>query len=409
MSDLQADQFVVPKYEPADEESNLLIQGLVEAAFRDCPPRPTSAPKLRLAMCDVLAAFQESKTGLLAWQTNQEQFVDAAYKRTCAENLRSRLLKEEWLEIAQRGKIGTCQLYRWTGKIALPEINFRKYGSGHLVRIRGAKTTSQGGKAKKGKQLNIKKFQPKIQEQIDKMQIINDMMAAYPLYDDEGTAWSSCYRGFNEGRLDKGGRIYGDWQNKKPHERLAMTVGGFPVVEVDIKGSFLFLGNHLSSRPIALGLDPYLNIPFVRDAETDDIRSQLRELAKIVVSAMWYAEKPLTRLPRGKEKNSFGSTISLRQQFNLENELCSDRIIKEVYATFPFLIEKELDGFDLMFKESEIILASMLDLWDHNVPTYPVHDCLICKEDDVELVKVTINKHMMIEVGATPILEVKRR
>jgi hypothetical protein len=408
MSNLQADQFVVAKYEPADEQSNLLIQGLVEAAFKDRPPRPTSEKKLRLAMGDFLAALQKSKTGLLAWQTKEEQFVDAAYKRTCAENLREQLIEIGWLEIAQKGKRGTCKLYRWTDKIALPDIKLRKYGSGDLVRVRGSRTTGPNGKPKKGKRLRIKDFQPAIQEQIDQMKVVNDMMAEHPLSDNDGTAWSSCHRGFNEGRLDKGGRIYGDWQNKKSHERLAMTVDGCPVVEVDIKGSFLFLGNRLSSHPSDLGLDPYLNIPFVRNAKRDEVRSSLRELAKIVVSSMWYAEKSLTRLPKGREKNGYGSTISLRQQFNLDNELRSDRIIKEIYDTFPFLVERELNGFDLMYRESQVILASMLDLAEKGIPTYPVHDCLICKETDQEAVKKAIKRQMMLQVGASPILEVKR-
>jgi hypothetical protein len=277
-----------------------------------------------------------------------------------------------------------------------------------VVRVRGAKTTGPNGKPKKGKRLKIKSFQPAIQEQIDKMMVINKMMAEHPLSDNDGTTWTSCHRGFNEGRLDKGGRIYGDWQNKKSHERLAMTVGGCAVVEVDIKGSFLFLGNHLSNHLIDLGLDPYLNIPFVRDAETDDGRSSLRKLAKIIVSSMWYAEKPLTKLPKGREKNAYGSTISLRQQFNLDKELSSGRIIKEIYETFPFLVQRDVNGFDLMYRESQVILASMLDLAEKAIPTYPVHDCLICRETDQEAVKAAINRQMMLQVGASPILEIKK-
>lgn len=408
MSNLQADQFIISKYEPADEESKLLIHGLITTAFKDCPPRPTSGSKLQLAMCDLLAAHQKSKSGLLAWQLDKEIFSEGAYGRNIATKLRDRLIEIGWLEIAKRGARGTCQLYRWTGKTNLPEIKFRKYGSSDLVRVRAARTIGPNGKPKKGKRLKIKDFQPVIQEQIDKMKVINDLMAKYPLTDNDGTTWSSSYRGFNEGRLDKGGRIYGDWQNKKSHERQAMTVGGCPVVEVDIKGSFLFLGNSLYSQPIDLGLDPYLNIPFVRDAETPEARSSLRELAKIVVSSMWYAEKPLTRLPRGRAKNAYGSTISLRQQLNLDKELSSDRIIEEIYNTFPFLLEKELNGFDLMYRESEVILASMLDLADKAIPTYPVHDCLICREPDQEAVIASISKHMLLQVGVTPVLEIKK-
>lgn len=408
MSDLHADQFIVPKYEPADVATSTYIRELVQLLLKDCPPpRPSSLQKLHLAMCDVLATFQKSKTGLIAWPLHEEVFVQTKYGRTIANNLKRQLIKEGWLTVAQKGKRNLCQIYSWSKKIEVPKLNISRYGSSNLVKVRATHTKDVLGRRKNGKLLKNKDFQSKIQEEIEKIKSINDMMNEHPLQDNEGNTWSSCYRIFNEGRLDKGGRIYGGWQSAEPDVRQAMTVGGFPVVEIDIKGSFLFLGNSLSTHPIELGVDPYLNIPFVKNAATEEERSNLRKLAKIIVSSMWFSKKPLTKLPRGRKKNSDGSPISLRKQFSLPGEISSSNIINEIYDTFPFMLDKELTGFDLMYRESEIILASMLDLIEQDIPTYPVHDCLICREFDLQTVKAIINKHMMLQVGAHPILEVK--
>lgn len=60
-----------------------------------------------------------------------------------------------------------------------------------------------------------------------------------------------------------------------------------------------------------------------------------------------------------------------------------------------------------MYQESEIILASMLALWDRGIPAYPVHDCLLCRQQDQEEVVAAIQQKMTQQFGQSAVLEVE--
>ena len=64
---------------------------------------------------------------------------------------------------------------------------------------------------------------------------INRTYSKHPLSSPDGLSYSGVIRGFNNGRLDRGGRLYGDWQLFSESKRLQMTINEKPVVEIDIK------------------------------------------------------------------------------------------------------------------------------------------------------------------------------
>ncbi|MCE5974771.1 hypothetical protein LZA78_14875 [Sinirhodobacter sp. WL0062] len=251
MTELSADKFITPKFKPANDSSRLALELMVDQLF-ESTLRTTSRGKAIFALCDVIGAVKHSEKGHLAWQLTEDKFYDAPYGRAIAEKLRNKLLEIGWLKIVQRGRRGLCQVYRVTDELDHSSIELEKHGMSSLVDVRAPTKVSASGNKRKGKRLRHSLFEPQISDEIAKIQLINEMMAQHPLQGAEAKVWSSCYRSFNEGRLDKGGRIYGKWQLVKPEVRLAMTIDGEPVAEIDIKGSFLYLGNHLSKIPIKL-------------------------------------------------------------------------------------------------------------------------------------------------------------
>ena len=122
------------------------------------------------------------------------------------------------------------------------------------------------------------------------MERLNKAYSSHPLASPDGTAWGGAYRIFNEGRLDRGGRIYGDWQQLNEGERLKLTVDGEPLAEIDITACFLFILSARAGCPIS-DKDPYKAIPWVVDKPS-------RDLAKILVAAIISSDGPLTRFPR---------------------------------------------------------------------------------------------------------------
>lgn len=59
-----------------------------------------------------------------------------------------------------------------------------------------------------------------------------------------------------------------------------------------------------------------------------------------------------------------------------------------------------------MYQESDIVVWSMLSLISKDVPTYPVHDCLLCRLQDEEKVIATIQEQMTEKFGSYATLEV---
>jgi hypothetical protein len=95
------------------------------------------------------------------------------------------------------------------------------------------------------------------------------------------------------------------------------------------------------------------------------------------------------RYRKKKKETATGrkATISTREQFGLGKEVKASDYYNEVLATFPFIKTMHLRVFDLMYQESEIIGQTMLKLISqYDIPTFPVHDCLMCRVDDVHLV-----------------------
>ena len=62
---------------------------------------------------------------------------------------------------------------------------------------------------------------------------------------------------------------------------------------------------------------------------------------------------------------------------------------------------------NLMFIESEIIIGTMLQLMnDHNIPSLPVHDCIIVRESDQDLAMRILSEQFYEKTGLVPKLKV---
>ncbi|MDO6586121.1 hypothetical protein Q4543_11360 [Salipiger sp. 1_MG-2023] len=62
--------------------------------------------------------------------------------------------------------------------------------------------------------------------------------------------------------------------------------------------------------------------------------------------------------------------------------------------------------FELMNIESNIMTATMLHLALEDIPSYPVHDCLICKHSDSERVLEVLRDKLRQSLGAIPALDI---
>jgi hypothetical protein len=146
----------------------------------------------------------------------------------------------------------------------------------------------------------------------------------------EGETQCSLARLFNEGRLDCGGRLYGPWQSLKEAERLRLNIDGCPVCEIDLVGSFLFLGLTLSGAPM-MDEDPYARIAFVRNDPTK------RGLAKKLTLAVISVGEKLRKFPKG-----------VRKEFDLQHGDNLDQYQNDILEVYPILEHLGVHGLELM-------------------------------------------------------------
>ena len=87
-------------------------------------------------------------------------------------------------------------------------------------------------------------------------------------------------------------------------------------------------------------------------------------------------------------------------------------VSKKVIEHFPIMAEWPESGLNwsnLMFIESEVIISTMQELMlKHQVPSLPVHDCIIVRESDEELGMKVLSKQFRKIVGIEPRLKVKQ-
>ena len=71
--------------------------------------------------------------------------------------------------------------------------------------------------------------------------------------------------------------------------------------------------------------------------------------------------------------------------------------------------KQEVRWSNLMFIESEVIISTMQELMlKHQVPSLPVHDCIIVRKSDQELRMKVLSKQFRKIVGIEPRLKVKQ-
>ena len=188
-------------------------------------------------------------------------------------------------------------------------------------------------------------------------------------------------RVFNDTSLERGGRLYGSYSSLPKTMRPTATIDGEPIVQVDIKASYLSVRAGLSGYSFEEGTDPYQLILWVNP---DDERS--RDFAKRLVSALisFGGDKP--SFPQGWKKK-YNDIIRPKQT------------IKDfkgpIHEVFPFLLD-HMDGLEVMYRESEMMMAVLETCMEADLPAWPLHDCIFVRQSDttmaVEFIKNEFSK-----------------
>jgi hypothetical protein len=217
-----------------------------------------------------------------------------------------------------------------------------------------------------------------------------------------GAQHQGFYRVFNGGDhpafdWNMGGRLVSqgspNYQNIRREERPSLLIDGKPVVEIDISACHLTLIYGQSGAAFDPAHDPY-NVPGIP-----------RHVAKawlVITLGLNRFPKRWTKEQRGElEKKEPGIT----RQFPVSKVQAAMLAKHPVLDSWP---NNEERYFQLMFQESEIILATMLRLKrEHNVMSLPVHDSVLVPEDQHDLAWSVLVEEFQRLAGASPRLTTK--
>jgi hypothetical protein len=196
-----------------------------------------------------------------------------------------------------------------------------------------------------------------------------------------------------------------NYQQMSQDRRLELRLDGRPVAEIDISASYLtiFCAWHGQEVDAAKA---YSNL--IGPDELD------RAIVKTWVNSSFGNSGLLTRWSPGI-KRDFAKRYREKRWTIDTGKYPVSMVRKQTLARHPLLelwgqpIEgKPQDYGDLMCRESEIIVSTMLRLArDHGIPSMPVHDSLIVPLSEVETSKRLLDEQFVKLTGVRPTLKVR--
>jgi hypothetical protein len=400
----KAGAFVYQDFEPADEKSWAYVESLTLEL--ELPTKSQNGKKYARCMSDFLMAARVTSTGKITWLMGSEHYYTMPYGRKVAQATLNALKTKGHLRLVQKSskKDKLARLYA-IDKVICPDwLRFRNHGEGPLVIVKSPKLRNKIGKVIGGARMGRKHFLPEIAHLEAQVSSINAKMLSEPLRACSGRQFVRCYRVFNNAALHTGGRLYGRWQGDPEKGRLSMTIAGEPVVEIDIKASFLSIASANFQTNSHLSADPYQMIDFVETSESDEALKRNRKAAKLLINSYFFKPGEPQKFPKGEKDKTTGKTMPFKQKYKLNKPV--GNYMKQIHDAFPFLGKVKPDGMKLMYEESEIMIQAILTLLKQGVVSYPVHDCLIVKATDQEAGIEAIQEAMTSRLGFTPALDV---
>lgn len=176
-------------------------------------------------------------------------------------------------------------------------------------------------------------------------------------------------RHFNNGNtgFNEGGRLFnGFWMGiKKELRPQVLRIEGQEIATLD------FQSMNPSLLYASVGQEMPVMKPYVLPGY-EDSNSVPKGMKKIFNSCFYKTARP-TRFPRGT-KNYFPPEVTVDQI--IDHVLSANEPIRHLFFTG--------NGMNLMYQESEILVAVLLKLRDRAIVALPIHDAVIVRKDKIE-------------------------
>lgn len=392
----QAKAFVLRHLKPANEATEKAVEALREQLGQ----RRDKGNKR--ALCGFLWACQTLKhrnSDLLAFPAAKPTYDADGGGYKAFMSVRKSLLDHGYIIPERKGAAdhGRAAIFKFLKHPDTTDLAFEETipASVKLVQVKRAKDKygkhiGDGGSDRsppmRPKEMEQRFGADRIAHEEAKVRRIVDYLSDYPLMMGD-TAFRSLRRIFNNNSLERGGRLYGQYSSLPKTLRTTATLDGQPIAQLDIKASYLCIRAGMASYQFEEESDPYQQVPWV---DPNDPRT--RGFAKQLISTLISSGGDKKRLP-SKLKAEYSDIIKPRQSI-------AD-FKTPIHETFPFLLQY-VDGLEVMFRESEMIMGVLHKCVDSNIPAWPLHDCVFVRQSDIEEATDTIKSEFSNHFGFRP-------
>lgn len=269
-------------------------------------------------------------------------------------------------------------------------------GRSYPIELR-AKKKSQQGRA--GKRMKIDKRLTVVQRLASEVQEINQFIADFNYNLPDVPKFRRIFNNGDQPEFtwNHGGRLFAygadSFQQKNATFRKTITIDLKNTVELDIKSCQLTIAYGLAGKQLPPG-DLY------------EIEGLPRDVVKGLVTAILGKGGLPTRWPVQLAKEYLKA---VGRKIGKDHKL--SEAINSVVGKHPLLLSLSdlgLNVYRLQHVESQVIVRAMLKLLrEAQVPSLPVHDCLIVKAQDENLARSVLVEAFIKEVGISPKITAK--
>ena len=431
LQDIRADTIPLrPVYEPYNDTAKTLVDAF-HKALGLYDGRPTSIQKQKVIVCAFLVACQRAFSkgndslyvGISGNANWWSQFPEGGYE--VSKQVKKALVYSEHItHLAETGRkhfwhdednklrsLGLMAAYSINESIfnleGFVEAEFIETGRPTvLVGIKettGAKYARQQNQRRKPKMLKIDMLNAFGKDyHLASMEVerLNRFWREHPLALPQianGVRGYTCCasRVFHDGSLESGGRYYGAWTNLNSAYRLQCTIDGEPVAQIDLNASQPTLFSSMIGIKMQVGNmweDLYSHVLEkldLSDLTNNDDAALRRNKAKQVAVELIGTGNVYKR----QEAHDCKYTFKEGEFSRYRNALLT------VVPALHYLTKEYYNGAGYVsYHESEMLKETLHRLRDLDIIAYPIHDCLLVKEKDLDealhIYRDTIRKYI---------------
>lgn len=268
-----------------------------------------------------------------------------------------------------------------------------------------AASRKKGGSKTQGRKRDLSPTCPGIARLKDEIHTLNEFLRRQRF---TGFVFKGLQRIYNLGdqpgfNFDKGGRLYGTYQQHPKQERAAFRINGEPVVEIDIQACFLTILFAKRSLPIPAG-DLYA------------VEGIPRRVVKSFITMTLGYDRYHQRWPKEIRDNFQAAWDTAREAGeplatatgDLAKEFPLTEVQAKILERLPILRDwesSEIGWGNLFFLESEVMIATMNRLMDKGIPCLPVHDSIIVPASSKSIARRVLMERFELIIGVNPTLK----